>query len=100
MEGVLGLDESARSIGIGGRGTRERAGGRKPANHDRKLCRLSGLLARPPGLALADARALELAAGGHDVAPAGRADRARIAGVEDDVAERGDGGIAAALEWR
>lgn len=57
-------------------------------------------LSRLHRLALADALALQLAAGGHDVAAPGRAHGARVAGIEDDVAEGGDGGIAAALEGR
>src|SRR5262245_36381512 len=85
-------DCRARDKGRGQGWDKARAGA--PAGLGSLLVRLLG------GLALADAFALQLAAGGHDVAPARRAHRARIARIEDDVAEGGDGGIAAALEGR
>src|SRR5579863_2077713 len=63
-------------------------------------CSIDSLLRRPFRLALAHAVAFQLAAGGHDVAAARGAHGARVAGVEDDVAEGGDRLLAAAFEGR
>src|SRR5437660_9763486 len=51
---------------------------------------LAGRLRTGNSAARPDARRFELAAGGEDVAAAGRAHRRRIAGVEHDVGERLD----------